>query len=372
MENKALDEESILKIKQQVVEKLRNIGETILDQINKGENPYLEIPIRHLSNVKFNKEKRILELGSALSKRYYLDVGAVRKFVQTLAVASVSKELIEEKTHAHLRDIFYMLKKTLPNTNIDLVYEQTESDKAIEDLELITSFSREQLNIGADKRGVVAGEVVIEDNNDIIDWSKMGSGGWSIPSNTEELVFKKVNADFVLVMEKNDLWERLNEDKVWKKLHCIIMGTQGQATRGTRRLLQRLNSEYNLPVYVLTDFDPWGIYIYSVIKFGSINLAHESERLALPQAKFVGLRYDDISKYNLKKHIIKFKDVDFSRLDQISNYDWFKNNKEWQEELNKMKNLAGKVELNALAANGIKFISERYIPEKIKEGEFLD
>ncbi|MEM3828643.1 MAG: DNA topoisomerase IV subunit A [Conexivisphaerales archaeon] len=372
MENKALDEKDIQNIKRQALEKLRSIGNEILEQIKAGENPYLEIPIRNLSNIKFNKEKRILELGSALSKRYYLDVGAVRKFVQTLSVAAVTRALIEERTHAHLRDIFYMLKKTLANTNIDLVYEQVESDKAVEDLELITGFSREQLNIGADKRGVVAGEVVIEDNTDTIDWSRMGSGGWSIPSNTEELVFKKVDADFVLVMEKNDLWERLNEDKVWKKLHCIIMGTQGQATRGTRRLLQRLNNEYDLPVYVLTDFDPWGIYIYSVIKFGSINLAHASERLALPEAKFVGLRHDDIAKYNLKKHIIRFKDVDFKRLEQISNYDWFKNNKDWQDELSKMNSLAGKVELNALAANGIKFISERYIPEKIKEGEFLD
>ena len=32
------------------------------------------------------------------------------------------------------------------------------------------------------------------------------------------------------------------------------------------------------------DNDPWGYYIYSVIKQGSINLAFESQRMAIPDA----------------------------------------------------------------------------------------
>ena len=55
--------------------------------------------------------------------------------------------LLEEGKHASLRDVFYMVKRTIPNTKINLVDEQTETDKAIEDLELITEFSREQLDI---------------------------------------------------------------------------------------------------------------------------------------------------------------------------------------------------------------------------------
>ena len=35
-------------------------------------------------------------------------------------------------------------------------------------------------------------------------------------------------------------------------------------------------------VYVLVDNDPWGFYIYSVMKQGSINLAYESMRMAVP------------------------------------------------------------------------------------------
>ena len=52
-------------------------------------------------------------------------------------------------------------------------------------------------------------------------------------------------------------------------------------------MLQRLNQELKLPIICLLDCDPWGHYIYSVIKQGSISLAFESSRLAIPGAKFV-------------------------------------------------------------------------------------
>ena len=173
-------------------------------------------------------------------------------------------------------------------------------------------------------------------------------------------------------MEKATIWDRMNEDKTWKKLNCIIIASQGQATRGIRRLLQRLSREHNLPVYVLTDGDIWGVYIYSAIKFGSITLAHASSKLALPEAKFMGLTMDDIERYELKRHLIKFKDVDIVRLNQIKNYEWFKNSKQWTEELAKMEKLGAKVELDAFTAKGLSFMTERYLPEKLKEKKFLD
>jgi DNA topoisomerase-6 subunit A len=212
----------------------------------------------------------------------------------------------------------------------------------------------------------------VRDRGDLIDWSKLGSGGWSIPSNVEDLEFVKVNAGFVIYVEKSAVWERLHEDKVWRKLNCAIVASQGQATRGIRRLLQRLNQEHGLPIYVLTDFDPWGIYIYSVLKFGSMALAHISDRLAIPEARFLGLTGDDIERYGLEKHLIKFKDVDRKRLKQIKEYEWFKQSDDWQRQFKLMEKLQAKAELEALASRGITFISDVYLPEKIERKDFLD
>jgi DNA topoisomerase-6 subunit A len=150
------------------------------------------------------------------------------------------------------------------------------------------------------------------------------------------------------------------------------MSSQGQTTRGIRRLLQRMHSEFKIPIYVLTDFDPWGFYIYSVLKFGSISLAHISERMAIPGIKFLGITAEDIENYDLKKHLIKFKDTDVARLQQISKYEWFEKNKAWQSQFKLMKGMQSKAEIQALSARGISFISEKYLPEKIKKNEWID
>lgn len=352
--------------------KLVDLGKKVVNDVFKNKNPVIDIPVRSISNVVYDEKTKTLMLGEKMAERFFFNVGHSKKFLQTLEVAAVSKSLLDVQKHASLRDVFYMAKRTIPNTDVNIVDEQTESDKAIEDLELITDCSREQLNINANKMGSVAGSVVIEDKGDTIDWSKLGSGGWSIPSNVEEIEFKKVKAKYVIYMEKAAVWERLHEDKFWEKQDCIIMSSQGQTTRGIRRLLQRLSQDHKLPIFVLADFDPWGMYIYSVIKFGSINLAHISEKMTIPNVKFLGITADDVIKYDLKKHFIKMKEIDFTRLKQLAEYDWFKNNKAWQRQFKMMKDFGSKAEIQALSARGITFISEKYLPEKIKNKEFID
>ena len=357
---------------QEAREKIAALGKKLVSDIEKGTNPNIEVPVRSLSNVSFDAKAKTLVLGDRKAKRFFFNTGHVRKFVQTLEIAKVAKTLLEATKHASLRDVFYMAKRTIQGTSINIVDEQSETDNAIEDLELITDLSREQLNMNANKMGSVAGKVIIEDKGDTIDWSKLGSGGWSIPSNVEEIEFKKVTGQYVIYMEKAAVWERLHEDKFWDKQNCIIMSSQGQTTRGVRRLIQRLHQEQGLPVYVLTDFDSYGLYIYSVLKFGSIGLAHMAESLAVPDVKFLGITADDINNYDLKKHFITMKDVDIARLKQIADYDWFKNNKAWQRQFKMMKDFGSKVEIQALSSRGITFISDTYLPEKIRKKDFID
>jgi len=362
----------LIEKKSETKNNLKKIGSDVVKDIEKGANPTLEIPIRSLANIKFDEKNKMIMMGSSTSQRFFFNAGHVRKFVQTIEAAALAKELIDVNKHLSLREAFYRMKRTLPDSQINLVDEQVESNQAIEDLELISDASREQLHINANKMGSVAGKVVIEDKEDTIDWSKLGSGGWAIPSNVEDIIFKRVNAKFIIYMEKAAEWERLHEDRVWDKLNCIIMSSQGQATRGVRRLLQRLSTEHKLPVFVLTDLDIWGFYIYSVLKYGSISLSHISEKLVIPDAKFLGLTVDDVIKYDLKKHLIKFEDIDIKRMKQVEQYPWFKDNKDWQRQFKMLKELKGKAELAALSSKGITFISEKYIPEKIKNKEWLD
>jgi DNA topoisomerase-6 subunit A len=357
---------------QDAKKELVKLGYEVIEDINKGKNPHIELSVRGLSNVIYDKESKTLALGDKTAQRFFFNVAHSKKFLQTLEIAAICKTLLDVSKHASLRDVFYMAKRTIPNTRINVVDEQTESDKAIEDLELITGYSRENLNVNANKMGSVAGKVIVEDAGDTIDWSKLGSGGWSIPSNVENIKFKKVDAKYVIYMEKAAVWERLHEDKFWEKQNCIIMSSQGQTTRGIRRLLQRLSTEHKLPIYVLADNDPWGWYIYSVLKFGSISLAHMADEMAISDVKFLGITCDDVINYDLKRHFIKLTDKDISRLKQMQNYEWFAKHKGWQRQFKMMKDFGAKVEIQALSSKGISFISEKYLPDKIRKQELLD
>jgi len=352
--------------------KLTGMGEDVLKTLDKEGNPSIDIPLRTLSNVVFDKATKQLTLGDKSAKRYFFNVAHSKKFMQTMMVGGFCKSLLDEGIHASIRDMYYNLKRTLADSNENTFDEQGESDPLIVDIEVALDTLREHLHLTTDRKGIVAGDVVIEDRGDEINWGKLGSGGWSIPSTVDEITFKSVNAQFVLVVEKNAGFERLHEDKFWQKYKCILIGTGGQPSRGTRLLIQRLNREYKLPVYVFADSDSYGFYIYSVIKSGSISLAHVSDRIATPEARFIGLTVSDIYNYDLKKAIIKTKEVDIKRAKELLQYEWFNKNPRWVKEINLMIEKGVKAEIEALSHRGLKFMSEEYLPDKLKKKDFID
>ncbi len=354
-------------------ERLRKLAEEVFEQFEKGENPYIEIPIRSLRNVRFDPEKGLIMMGGEKMKRYFLNVSHAKKFMQTLMVASFVKKLLDEKVTVDMRDLFYSLKIPIPGTKDNVFNEQNESDPIVEDLEVTLDLLREEMNLKADKKGAMVGDMVIVDGGDEIDLRRQGTGGWSIPSKVEEDViqFKEHTAKFVLFVEKAAVWERLNEDKFWKKMDCLIVTGKGQPSRGIRRLLHRMRYELGLPVIVFTDADPWGYYIYSVVKQGSINLAFLSQKLGVPDAKFVGLTTQDMHKFDIPKSLgIKLTQQDVKRAQELLKYEWFKT-KEWQEEINHMLKEGIKFEQQVLSNKSIRFVSETYLPTKLEQKDFL-
>lgn len=353
--------------------KLKELGKNTLGQIKKEKNPDIELPIRVLSNIYFDEKSGLVRLGDKTSHRTYLNVAHTRKFMQTLMVAAECKKIIDQDVTTTIRDLYYTLKRTIPGTKENTVEDQSESDPIIEDLEAALDTLRERLHLQADRKGYVAGPIIVNDVGDKIDCAKMGSSGWAIPSNVEPEVikFEKCTADFILVIEKDAVWQRLNQDKFWKKYNCLILTGKGQPARGCRRLINRMHKELKLPVYVMTDADAWGYYIYSVIKQGSINLSFLSDRLGTPSAKFIGLTTRDVAKFGIPENVtIKLNKGDIKRANEMLKYIWFKP-EEWQDELKHMLEVGFKLELEALSAKGIKYISEKYLPQKIRDKDFL-
>ena len=361
-------------VSKKTAQKIEKLAETVMRSVKGGQNPFVEIPIRSLANVKFNERRRLIELGSQRQKRYFFNVAMAKKFMQTFLVSDACKELIDSGKTTSIRDLYYITKHTIGETKQNTFEEQDESDPIIEDLEVALDALREELHLFASRKGSMVGPITIRDTGDTIDLRRMGSGGWAVPSIVEENVieFVRHEAKYILLIEKDAVWTRFNEDKFWKRERCIILQGGGQPPRGVRRLVQRLHSELKLPVYVLVDNDPWGFYIYSVMKQGSINLAYESMRMAVPDARFVGLSSFDRDKYKLPVNVaIKMDDGDNNRAKQMLAYPWFQA-KQWQREIEEMVRSGMKFELEALSRRGISFITEEYLPRKLRDRDWLE
>jgi DNA topoisomerase VI subunit A len=355
------------------IKRLVDLGRTVVQDVQGQIDPVVEIPSRSLGNVNFDEQRSIIELGDQKQQRQLFNVGHSRKFMQTFLIAAACKDLIEQEKTTSIRDLYYITKHTMGDSRQNTFEEQEESDPIIEDLEVTIDTLREELNLFASNRGSMVGPLTLVDSGDTIDLRHLGSGGWSVPSIVESNViqFKKSEAQFILLVEKDAVWRRLNEDKFWRKNKCILIHGQGMAPRGVRRLLYRLHGELKLPLYVLVDNDPWGFYIYSVVKQGSINLAYESLRMAVPAARFIGLSTMDKDEYNLPDNVtIKLDDQDQRRAKQMLSYPWF-NKRTWQRELRTMLRNGVKLELEALSAKGISFISEEYLPRKFRDKQWL-
>ncbi|RMF92985.1 MAG: DNA topoisomerase IV subunit A [Planctomycetota bacterium] len=357
------------------LERLTDLADHVVQAAKKRREPYLEIPSRTLSNVHYNKRKRFIEMGNAKNRRHLFNLSQAKSYMQTMLVAGGCKRLVEEGKSTSIRGLFYMLKHTIEGTKEETFNDQSECDPVIEDVEVTLGALREELHVYASNRGAMVGEIVIRDSGDEIDCTRMGSGGYAIPSIVEPDViqFIKCDAKFILHVEKDTVWRRFNEDKFWRKHKCILTHGMGQPPRGVRRLLHRMHNELGLPVYCLLDNDPWGYYIYSVIKQGSINLAYESQRMAIPDARFLGLRSIDFERCGLSESVtIALTDTDRKRAKQIMQYPWFQHKKAWQREIQKLLDNGFKLEVEALISRDISYVTEEYAPQRLRDGDWLD
>ena len=373
--------------RKKAAEILRKAFLKLVEQIDKGEL-IMEIPKRTLSNTIYDEKKKLLLLGQEKLRRNFFDLNESKRFMQTILMASIIYDALINNEYPTIRDLYYRGKhsiilkspggKTYEENTWD---EQKESDSVIEDIEVFTSLLREDMLILSKEKGKVVGDMRIRSGNDIIDLSKMGHGAYSIEPTPDLIDFIDVNAEFVVVVEKDAVFQQLHRVGFWKQYKAILITSSGQPDRATRRFVRRLNEELKLPVYILTDADPYGWYIYSVFKIGSITLSYESERLATPNAKFLGVSMTDIfgdknkkpylSEQERRNYIIKAKDFDIKRAMEIKNYEWFKS-KAWSHEIEIFLDKKSKLEIEAMASKGLRFLAFQYIPEKVRSKDYIE
>ncbi|HLC96480.1 MAG TPA: DNA topoisomerase IV subunit A [Candidatus Nanoarchaeia archaeon] len=353
-----------------VLDEIKNLATGIYQKILKKKQPNLDMPLRSLNNVKYDPKEGYFEL-LGKKKGRTLTAGTVRTFAQTLRMMSLSKQLIQTDDIASKREAYYISK----NWGEAKFSEQPESDTVMDDVEAMLMVNREQMGfIPEEKGGEIAGQLVVVDRDPEtkkelrIDCTKFGSGAYSIPISVEHLKFE-TDAKFILAIETAGMFQRLVKHKYWKKANCILVSMGGVPTRACRRFIRRLADDQKLPVYVFTDGDFYGFFnIYRTLKVGSGNAAHINEYFCVPQAKFLGVTPQDIVDYKLPTH--PMKDVDIKRgKDALKNDPFVQHHIEWQKAIHQQTQMKARAEQQALAAWGLNYVMEKYLPDKIAHPE---
>src|SRR6188474_3607152 len=182
-----------------VEKKLVGIADLVVSAAERSKDPTFAIPIRALSNVSFNERKGLIEMGHKKQARSFFNVGMAKKFMQTVLVADALSELQRANLTTSLREIYYRTKHTIKNSHENTFDGQNESDPLIEDLEVTLEALREELHVRAENSGTVVGPLTLVDDGDRVDCTRLGKGGYSVPSivEPEYIQISKCTADFV-------------------------------------------------------------------------------------------------------------------------------------------------------------------------------
>ncbi len=353
-----------------VIPKIKKEAKGVEEEILKKKKPTLYFPVRSLANVRYLEKEGYFEIRGKKKERT-LTVNTVKTFAQTLKMMALSKTLVETDDIATKREAYYVSK----NWGDARFLEQEESDTVMDDVEALFEVNREQMGfVPEEKGGDVAGTLIVVDKDPNtgkairIDCTKFGSGAYSIPISVEDLKFE-TTAKFILVIETAGMFQRLVKHGYWKKANCILVSMGGVPTRACRRFIRRLADTQKIPVYVFVDGDPYGISnIYRTFKVGSGNAAHINEFFCVPQARFLGITPQDIVDYKLPTHPLKEVDVKRAK-DAIKNDPFFKHHKPWAKAMEQLVTMGVRAEQQALAAHGLNYVMDTYLPEKIAHSD---
>ncbi len=350
--------------REETIKSLTELGMHIYDMMKGGEFPYIKLPSRSVSNIIYSGEERGFVLGSKMKVRSSSNFMHLKKFAQFIWVAYFAKELLSNKKTSTLRDVYYSSQAY----SIDFE-DQSESNELIMDLESLIGRPREDMNIFPAERAAIFGDLTIEYTIPGYEERKINltthPDGLMIGHSLRTSEFVETSAERVFVIEKDAIFNRFIEERIYKKYKAILVSTSGQAPRAARYLIRRLNQEMGLPVYIFTDGDVWGLHIAGVIIYGSANSAHVRD-LHTPDAKWIGVWATDIEKYKLPTD--PFSDLDMKRLQELMRDPRYKGEL-WQRELSKFKKLKRKSELEAFSRYGLTYIVDTYLKNKM---EYID
>lgn len=190
-------------------------------------------------------------------------------------------------------EVYKMLSKNLTSTKRELYYRDVELfrnqesvNKAIDTLCAMLDVQEFELGVFSSSKGLVAGDLIINIGDERIDCSTP----CAVPQNPSAITSFESTAEYVLIVEKDTVFQRLVNDKIFDRIDrkIVLITAKGYPDVNTRILLKKISTETVIPIYIIVDADPHGLEIMFTYKYGSMAKVHSAEFLAVPKIEWIG------------------------------------------------------------------------------------
>jgi DNA topoisomerase-6 subunit A len=349
-------------------EQLMDLAAQFYEQFEDGDVPRMQVPTRTKANIEYDEEEKVWVYGDRTSTRTAKTVSGAQKLLKAAYTIDFLVQQIEEERSSTLRELYYLSE----SWDLDEAQfaSQDQSNSLVEDLEIVSGATREDFHMRPEESGAtIMGPLLLREQTrrgerEIHCQEDVGEGGYQIPNNPDTIDFLDNDAEFVLCVETGGMRDRLVENGFDEEYGSMVVHLKGQPARATRRVTKRLHDELALPVVVFTDSDPWSYRIYGSVAYGSVKSAHLSKYLATPEADFVGIQPADIVEYDLPTDPLS--DSDVNALESELEDPRFQT-EYWEEQIELQLDIDKKAEQQALASQGLDFVTETYLPERLSD-----
>ncbi|XP_037297926.1 meiotic recombination protein W68 isoform X2 [Manduca sexta] len=266
----------------------------------------------------------------------------------------------------------YDLDREMFYQNISRFRSQANLDIAVRDVCCLLETPPWSLGIVATAKGLIAGPLTLHyHDGNIIDC--MVSGGTLIPQDVNGVKKFQSTAKYILVVEKDAIFQKLLDEGALLRLGPVIIITgKGYPDVCTRQLLCRLCNELNLNALALVDADPHGYEIFLTYKYGSLAQSHLSASLACSSLLLLGVRHHDVMTLAPDEARLPLSNLDKRKLEHLIRRPYLENAVGLciKEELNSMLTSGIKAEIEAVAPNS-GALCDAYLPSKIILSNYL-
>ncbi|XP_021593573.1 meiotic recombination protein SPO11-1 isoform X10 [Manihot esculenta] len=237
----------------------------------------------------------------------------VRRIYVLLRVLLIVQQLLQENKHGSKRDIYYM--------HPSVFSDQSVVDQAINDICILLQCSRHNLNVVSVGNGLVMGWLRFLEAGRKFDCMNCPSNVHLIPVHVDEVKDIVSVAKYILVVEKESVFQRLANDRFCNANRCIVI-TQ---------------------------------------------MAYDAKFLRVPEIRWLGAFPSDFEKYGLPQQcLLPLTPEDKRRTETMLLRCYLQREvPQWRLELESMLLRGVKFEIEALTAHSLSFLSEQYIPSKI-------